>query len=207
MGELNLTELFLNGMITYGSVVLGIALLIGAAGIPVPGSLLIVAAGALVQQDILDLPFAFAMAVLGATIGDSVSYSAGRCANGWVERRFGKSTAWQKAQTSFNRRGDLAVYLTCWLFTPLAVPTNMIAGLNGYSLKRFLAYDGVGEVTWVLLYGGIGYAFGSQWELVAQYLADFGGWLVLILAMAMGIYFLIRGQIRNRILFSINPGS
>ena len=53
MGELNLTELFMNGMITYGSIVLGIALLIGAAGIPVPGTLLIVAAGALVQQGIV----------------------------------------------------------------------------------------------------------------------------------------------------------
>lgn len=198
MSEQYLTEFFLNGMITYGSIVLGLVLLIGAAGIPIPGSLLVVAAGALAQQNILDLPVAFILAVLGATIGDSVSYGLGRCANRWVDSRFGKSTTWQKAQTSFNRRGDLAVYLTCWLLTPLAVPTNMIAGLNGYALKRFLAYDGAGEVTWVLLYGGLGYAFGSQWELVSRSLTDFSGWLVLILALGAGIYFLVRRVLQER---------
>ena len=203
MGELNLTELFLNGMISYGSIVLGIALLMGAAGIPLPGTLFIVAAGALVQQDILTLPLAFGMAVLGATTGDSVSYAVGRWANGWVQRRFGNSTTWQKAQTNFNRRGNLAVYLTCWLITPLAVPTNTIAGLNGYSLRRFLVYDGAGEITWVLVYGGLGYAFGSQWELVSQYLTDFSGWLVVILAIGAGIYFLTRRQLRHRI-FAFN---
>jgi membrane protein DedA with SNARE-associated domain len=198
MGELNLTELFLNGMISYGSIVLGIALLIGAAGVPVPGTLFIVAAGALVQQDILNLPLAFGLAVLGATTGDSVSYALGRWANGWMQGRFGESTAWQKAQTNFNRRGNLAVYLTCWLITPLAVPTNAIAGLNGYSWKRFLVYDGAGEITWVLVYGGLGYAFGSQWELVSQYLTDFSGWLVAILAIGAGICFLLRRQRQGR---------
>lgn len=199
MGELNLTELFLNGMISYGSIVLGIALLIGAAGIPLPGTLFIVAAGALVQQDILNFPMAFGLAVLGATTGDSVSYSLGRWANGWVEGKFGKSTTWQKAQANFNRRGNLAVYLTCWLITPLAVPTNAIAGLNGYSWKRFLVYDGAGEITWVLLYGGLGFAFGSQWELVSQYLTDFSGWLVVILAIGAGVYFLIGRQRQHRV--------
>ena len=198
LSELIPAELFLNGMTTYGSIVLGFALLLGAAGIPIPGTLLVIAAGALVQQDILSFPVAFGLAVLGATIGDSVSYAIGRCANGWAQNRFGRSTAWQTAQTSFNRRGDLAVYLTCWLITPLAVPTNMIAGLNSYSLKRFLTYDGAGEVTWVLLYGGLGYIFGSQWELVSQYLTGFSGWLVLMLALGAGGYFLIRRHLKDR---------
>ena len=199
LSELNLTELFLNGMTTYGSIVLGFALLLGAAGIPIPGTLLVVAAGALVQQDILSFPVAFLLAVLGATIGDGVSYAIGRCANSWVQNRFGPSTAWQTAQTSFNRRGDLAVYLTCWLITPLAVPTNMIAGLNGYSLKRFFTYDGAGEITWVLLYGGLGYIFGSQWELVSQHLTNFSGWLALLLVLGAGGYFIIRYQLKNRV--------
>ena len=73
----------------------------------------------------------------------------------------------------------------------------MIAGLNSYSLKRFLTYDGAGEVTWVLLYGGLGYIFGSQWELVSQYLTNFGGWLALVLVLGAGGYFLIRRQFKT----------
>ena len=76
----------------------------------------------------------------------------------------------------------------------------MIAGLNGYSWKRFLAYDGAGEVTWVLLYGGLGYIFGSQWEIVSQYLSSLGGWLALLLVLSAGGYFLVCRQLNNRML-------
>ena len=60
------------------------------------------------------------------------------------------------------RRGGIAIYLTRWLFTPLALPTNLIAGSSGYPFWKFLLFDIAGEITWILLYGGLGYAFGSQ---------------------------------------------
>ena len=46
----NLTDLLLNGMTTYGPVVLGITLLLGALGTPLPTSLLVVAAGAFAHR-------------------------------------------------------------------------------------------------------------------------------------------------------------
>ena len=53
---------------------------------------------------------------------------------------------------------------------------------------------------WVLLYGGLGYIFGSQWELVSQYLSSFGGWLALLLVIGAGGYLLVRRLLDNRML-------
>jgi hypothetical protein len=50
MADLNLTNLLLNGVTEYGPAVLGSALLLGGVGVPVPGTLLVSAAGALARQ-------------------------------------------------------------------------------------------------------------------------------------------------------------
>jgi len=196
MTDFNLTEFFLTGMITYGPPALALALLLGALGIPVPGTLFVLAAGAFVRQGVIDLATATGLGLLGVVLGDSASYAIGRFAKGWVERRFGRSAAWQNARATFEHRGGLAIYLTRFLLTPLALPTNLIAGGSGYGFWRFLAYDLAGEFTWIVLYGGLGYLFGSQWELISQFISDFSGLLVGLVALGAGLYFLLRRRRR-----------
>ena len=101
-----------------------LALLLGATGIPLPGTFLVLAAGAFVRQGVLDLYPALGFALIGAVLGDTLSYSMGRFARGFILRRFGHSTAWQKAEMNLQRRGGIAVYLTRWLLTPIAIPTK-----------------------------------------------------------------------------------
>ncbi len=189
MTEINLTEYFLTAIITFGAPALGIALLLGALGLPLPGTLLVLAAGAFVRQGVVDLTAAATLGLLGAALGDSASFTIGRFAKGWVQRRFGQSAAWKNAQNTFERRGGIAIYLTRFLLTPLAIPTNLIAGGGGYPFWRFFVYDVAGEATWIVLYGGLGYAFGSQWEAINQFISDFSGVLVGVVALAAGIYF------------------
>ena len=99
---------------------------------------------------------------------------------------------WQKAEAYFNRQGGIAIYLTRWLFTPLAVPTNLIAGSSGYPFWKFLMFDISGELTWIILYGGLGYAFGSQWELISNFISDFSGLLVGLVVLGVGVYLMFR---------------
>lgn len=197
MTDINLTELFLTGMLTFGPPALGVALLLGALGLPLPGTLFVLAAGAFVRQGVIDLWLAAGLGLLGAVIGDGGSYAMGRFAKGWVQRRFGQSQAWQNAQATFERRGGVAVYLTRFLITPLAIPTNLIAGGSGYPYWRFFTYDLAGEFTWIALYGGLGYLFGSQWEAINQFISDFSGVLVGVVALGAGVYFLLRRRGRN----------
>lgn len=191
MSELN--EVFLTWIVAYGPPALALTLLLAAAGLPpLPSSLFVIAAGAFVRQGVLDGPTTATLALVGAVTGDSISYGLGRFAHGWTERRFGQSQAWQQAQTIFQKRGALAIYLTRWLVQPLALPTNLIAGGSGYPFYRFLLYDTAGEATWIVLYGGAGYAVGSQWELISSFIIDFSGVLVGLLLLGAGVYWLLR---------------
>ena len=197
MSELDLNTLVLTWITTYGAPMVAVVLFLGAVGIPVPGSLIVVASGAFVRQSFLDLYTTPLMALLGAVSGDILVYGVGFLARIWIDRRFGHTRAWQKAQAYFERRGGIAIYLTRWLVTPLAVPTNLIAGSSAYPFWKFLLLDISGEVTWIVLYGGLGYAFGSQWELISELLSNFSGLIIGVVALGAGVYLLVRYSKRS----------
>ncbi len=201
MGDLNLTDLLLNLMTAYGPGVLGSALLLGGAGVPIPATLLILAAGALARQDVIDWGLALGVGLLGVVLGDTISYAIGRFAKARAQRRLSlsRATTWGRAQARFERGGGLAIYSTRFLLTPLALPTNLIAGGSGYDFGRFLTYDVAGEATWLLLYGGLGYAFASQWQTINQVISDLSGWLVGAVVAGIGIYFLMWRQRRAKL--------
>lgn len=182
-----MSDFLLTQVINFGTPLIGLILLLGALGLPVGASVVVIAAGAFSQQGILDWYSAIIIGLVGAVAGDVLSFGMGYYAKGWTEKRFGDSPAWINASKSFQKRAGLAIYLTRWLVTAVAVPTNIIAGGSGYKLSRFLFYDVSGELTWLVLYGGLGYWFGSQWELVYDFMSNFGGLLLGIILFGFGI--------------------
>jgi len=188
MTDLDLNTLVLSWVTTYGSPMVAVVLLIGALGLPVPGTLLVIASGAFVRQNFLDIYSTPSLALAGAVTGDIIVYGVGRFARIWIQKRFGQSSGWKKAQAYFEQKGGIAIYLTRWLVTPLAVPVNLIAGSSGYPFWKLLAFDVAGELTWIALYGGLGYAFGSQWELISDFISNFSGFIVGVLVLGIGVY-------------------
>jgi membrane protein DedA with SNARE-associated domain len=187
-----MADYLLTQIINYGAPLFGLVLFIGALGIPVPASILLIAAGAFSQQGFLEwLPVAL-FGLLGAVCGDSLSFGMGRFAKEWVDKRFSRSQAWKNAQDGFASRAGLAVYLTRFLITALAIPTNLIAGGSGYQFRKFLRYDIAGETTWIILYGGLGYWFGTEWELVSDFMSNFGGLLLGLVILVAGIWLAMR---------------
>jgi membrane-associated protein len=186
-----ISDFLLTGLITYGAPLFGLALMLGALGIPVPTSLLVIAAGAFSRQGMLDWLPAAGLGLVGAVAGDSLSFAMGRWGGHWVSRRFGASPLWMNAQTTFNRGSQMAVFLTRFLLTAIAIPVNLMAG-SSCQFRSFIIYDIAGEIIWILTYGGLGYLFGSQWELISQFLSDFGGLALGLAALGAGIYFLVR---------------
>jgi membrane-associated protein len=197
MSDFDLAEWFLTSMIAYGAPAFGLALLLGAVGVPVPGTLFVLAAGAFARQGVLNWQQALGLGLAGVIVGDSISYAIGRVAGAPFIQRYAQNPAWQKADATFARRGGWAIYLTRWLLTPLALPVNLIAGSTAYAFWRYLGFVVIGEATWVVLYGTLGYATGSQWELLSQLVSDFSGFLVGGAVLALGIYLLVRRLRRN----------
>jgi membrane protein DedA with SNARE-associated domain len=173
-----LSEFLLTQVINYGAPLFAVNLFLGALGVPVGASFTLIAVGAFTQQGYFSW---FEMAIFGlagALVGDALSFSIGHFGKGWAQRRFGKSPAWINAGDYFKRKAWMAIFFTRFLVTALAIPTNLIAGGSGYKFSRFMFYDALGESMWIILYGGLGYLFGSQWETVGQIVSDFG-WLLL----------------------------
>jgi membrane protein DedA with SNARE-associated domain len=182
------SDYLLTLIINYGAPVFAILLFLGALGVPVGASVLLIAAGAFAQQGILSWPLTATLGWVGAIVGDSVSFGIGFYAKDWVDNRFGGSPTWKSAEETFDKRAGLAIYLTRFLVTALAIPTNLIAGGSGIKFRRFMLYDSLGELTWIVLYGGLGYLFGSQWELVSEFISNFGGLILGLVILGVGVW-------------------
>jgi membrane-associated protein len=190
------SDYLLTLVINYGAPVFASLLFLGALGVPLGASALVIAAGAFSQQGILDWPLAALLGWFGAILGDAIGFGIGYYAKDWVDNRFGRSPTWKSAEETFDRRAGLAIYLTRFLITALAVPTNLIAGGSGIQFRRFMIFDSLGELTWILLYGGLGYVFGSQWELVSTVISNFGGLIFGLVILTVGIW-LWRRRLRS----------
>jgi len=192
----SISDFFLTGLISYGAPLFGLALMLGAIGIPIPTSLLVIAAGAFSRQGMLNLVPAAGIGLLGAVTGDSISFAMGRWGGNWVSRRFGGSSIWNNAQSTFNRSSRWSVFFTRFLLTAIAIPVNLMAG-SSCQYRRFLVTVVAGEAIWILVYGGLGYLFGSQWEVISQFLSDFGGLALGLALLGGGIYYFMRRRMQK----------
>ena len=182
-----ISNFLLTQVINYGAPLIALTLFLGAIGLPLPGSLMVIAVGSFSQQGYFSWGEMAIIGLLSALLGDAVSFGMGNYGKGWVQKKFSGSPVWVNAQESFQRRAWLAIVLTRFLITALAIPTNLIAGGSGYKFRHFLLYDLVGEFLWIILYGGLGYLFGSQWELAYDFISNFGGLILGLLIFGFGI--------------------
>ena len=165
----------LTGLLNHGSTLLGAALFLAAFGVPLPVTMLLMAAGAFARQGVFPAEGAVLASIAGAVAGDACSYLLGRLGLRLVPQALLAGQGWQRAHALFARWGGWSVFVTRFLLTPVALPVNLLAGSTGYAWGRFMAAVVAGEVIWVLLFGGIGHFFAGQWEALSRLVADFVG--------------------------------
>ncbi len=187
-----MSDFLLTQIINYGAPILGAIVFIGALGAPFPGTLIVIAAGAFARQGLLTWYSTGLIALVCVILGDNLSYAMGHFAREPVLRRFQDSENWIKAETSFNRWGGMSVFWTRFLITGIAVPVNLIAGTSGFGIRRFFLYDLIGEAIWIFGYGGLGYLFGTQWEVVSDLLSNISGLALGLVILGIGIWLGVR---------------
>ena len=187
-----MSDFLLTQVINYGAPFLGVIVFISALGAPFPCTLLVIAAGAFAKQGLLSWYTTGLTALAFVVIGDNLSYALGHFAREPILRRFQNSENWIKAESTINRWGGMAVFWTRFLITGIAVPVNLIAGTSGFGIRRFFLYDLVGEAIWIFGYGGLGYLFGTQWEVVSDLLSNVSGLGLGLILLGIGIWLGIR---------------
>lgn len=176
----------------YGLPVLFAALLIGSAGVPLPSSLLLIAAGSFVDQGEMELWHVLALASAGAIVGDNIGYVLGRWGGRRLTRRLGRLIGGEKkiedAEEWLKRREGAGVFLSRWLLTPLGPVVNITSGATNYPWPRFLLYDVLGEALWVALYVLLGKYFSDRVQAMSELLGDFT-WAILglVAAVVLGV--------------------
>lgn len=184
-------------VLTYGHWAVAFITLLGGIGIPVPSTMILLAAGAFIQQGVLNSELALLLALGGAVAGDNISYFIGRLLGASPIRRYKESSAWQRASQFFSRWGAWGIFLSRFLITPLALPINLMAGSTGYQLYRYASIVFAGELVWVLIYIGAGYWFTDQWEIISSMMSNLSGMLVAIVFLLVSGVLLFR-RLRNR---------
>ncbi len=182
-----LTFWMADNIAVYGPLLLVFVAYIGSLGIPFPITMGIVAAGAFSRTGLIDWRWAMLACLIGAALADNSEYLLGRIAQPWLRRKLESRGMWHTAQSAFNRQGGWAILLTRFWLTPLAPAVNVIAG-SRYSYLRFLLLDVIGQFFWVLIYGGLGYLFASQWQWISRGLSTFNGISVALFLVIAGIY-------------------
>lgn len=186
-----IAEWVVSHLMIYGVPILLVVSYVGSLGIPFPITLVIIAAGAFTRAGLIDWWLAVLACLAGSVLADNSEYLLGRKAHQWLKGRFSQKLMWQQALSTINRQGGWAIVLTRFWLTPLAPAINVIAG-SRYPYGRFLLFDLAGQFLWVLLYGGLGYVFAAQWQLVSQTVSGITQLSVALVILACAIYYLVR---------------
>jgi membrane protein DedA with SNARE-associated domain len=170
------TEQLFGLLSTYGLPALFIILAVSSAGVPFPITLLLIATGSFVAQGEMVLWQVLIVCSAGAIVGDNIGYWLGR----WggrklvhrITERFGGADMIKRAEAFTKRWGGVGVFLSRWLITPLGPWLNLTSGIAGYSWPRFLFWDVLGEVLWVVIYVSLGNLFSDRVGALAELLGN-----------------------------------
>lgn len=203
---MNITDHLLAALSQYGLPVLFAVIAIAAVGIPLPISMMLVAAGSFVELGEMKLWQVIVVASAGAILGDQIGYALGR----WgghriaerVRRRKNGVARIAQAEAFTKRWGAAGIFFSRWLITPMGPWLNLTSGMAGYPWTRFFLWDVLGEVLWVILYVMLGKVFSGRVQALVEILGNLAWVIVGLIAVVILGWKLLRylqpaGSMRN----------
>jgi len=196
-------------VLKHGYLILFAALFAHQIGLPLPGPLFLVAAGALVAAGKLNLAVSIGLAVTACVLADWVWYEAGRHRGDKVLHfihRFTRDPDYhdRRAKETFARYG-LPLLLLAKFVPGLDAVAPPLAGTSRTSRLRFLLCDAVGAGIYSCTYAGLGCLFRNDLDRAVSYVARAGRFLTCGVLVTLCIYVGVLLVRRRRVV--IGPGS
>lgn len=184
----------------YGSIFVGVML--DNAGFPIPGELILILTGYMVERGAFAFAPAVAVAAAGALLSDSAWYFAGR----WGSRRFikwycrlsfGSGGCIEKTERNLRRFGAPSLIYARFIpgFRTFAAP---MAGMSGVPYLSFLLFDGIGAALWAILGVGTGVVFSREIPALLAHVDGARVPLLLLVATTMLLWILMKWWLRLR---------
>ena len=196
-----MSDIVLALVVDYGVPIVFCVTFLSCLALPLPSSLLMLAAGGFAATGDLSLVAVVLAAFGGAILGDNSGY--------WIARRLGTRVEnWLSAEPKraklrdkcvsiLDNRGGPAVFLTCWLFAPLGPSMNYVCGMSKFHWPRFVVWGMAGEVVWVSLYVGLGFTFADSVSSLSSVLSNASGF-VTAFAVVIGLGWWLLRAVRAR---------
>ena len=165
-------------VVKHGYSILFAALFAHQIGLPLPGPLFLLAAGALAASGKLDIVPALGLAVVACVLADWVWYEAGRRRGDKVLHFIHRLTRDpdahdRRAKRIFSRYG-LPLLVLAKFVPGLDAVAPPLAGTSQTSRLRFLTFDAVGAGLYSISYAGLGYVFSHDLNRAAAYAGRVG---------------------------------
>jgi membrane protein DedA with SNARE-associated domain len=189
-------------LVKHGYSVLFGAMFAHQIGLPVPGPLFLLAAGALAASGKLGLVPALGLAISASVLADWVWYEAGRRRGDKVLHFIHRLTRDpdahdRRAKRTFARYGP-PILIVAKFVPGLDAVSPPLAGTSGTSRLRFLAFETAGVSLYACVYTGLGYMFSHDLDRAATYVGRAGIVLAGVLLAGIFIYGLCQLVRRHR---------
>ena len=183
-----LNDRVLTSLLNYGYPALGLTLLLGSIGLPVPDGLAMTVAGALAMGGRINIGWAGATALIASVIGDIVGYGIGSLLDREVLERRGRWLGLTvlrriRVEALFERWGGLTVLVTRTFASYLSSVANLLAGMSRYPFGKYLALTVAGRTLWTGAYLALGYAVGTDLEAASTFLTNLSVFLLCCVAL------------------------
>jgi membrane protein DedA with SNARE-associated domain len=191
----------INPLLIY--VIVGVMLLLESTGIPIVNSTLLLLTGALASLGHLNI-FALAfVSMSGSIAGACLAYVIGWYGGARLLRRAATrlridTRKIQSLEQWFHKAGARMIFFS--RIIPYIRPFSCFpAGISHMPFRRFLAAASSGSVIWCVGMLTIGWNLGRRWRLALYLMQRYTALVVLVIVLALVIYYLIKLTIKRRL--------
>ena len=186
----------------YGYLGMFLGMVLEAVIIIIPSEAILATGGILASKKIFSFWLAFLVGLLGSVFCAIVIYFMGYLGGKPFIKKYGKyffmkEEDIEKSDSWFNKYGLFAA-LIGRNFPIVRTLISLPVGIMRLSFVKFLIYTIIGSIPWTFIFVYVGYALGSNWVIVNQYISKLKTPIKILIILLIISYFYKKIKEKNK---------